>query len=295
MTSRARRILGLVFGSLAVLLILLAGVVGWVSKRRIGHLYPMEERSITVPAVVDTARGERLATTISLCTQCHKDDLGGTVLEDNPVFRAAPVNLTGGEGGIGGDLSLVRFANAVRRGIHPDRRGLILMPSAAYSGMSDADLVALWVYVKSLPPVQRNPGRSYLKFPGRALVAMGDFKLSADSAGLVSPPVETPTEPLALGKYLTGIAGCAYCHGGDFLGRPTPVGPPGSPLPPNISASGVTAQWTEADFMRAIRTGVRPDGSAIRTQMPWQEYSRMTDDELRAIWAYLRAGKGGVE
>ena len=289
MTSKARRTVKLVLGSLAGLVLLAVGVIGWTSSRRIGHLYPMEERSITVPAVPDTARGERLATTMSLCTQCHQDDLGGQVLEDNPVFRAAPPNLTSGEGGIGADLSLVRFANAVRRGIHPDRTSMILMPSSAYSGMSDADVVALWVYVKSRPPVQRNSGRSFMKGMGRALVAAGKFKLSADSAGLVMPPVETPTETMALGKYLTGIAGCEYCHGSNLRGRSEPVGPPGSPLPPDITPSGVTAQWTEADFIKAIRTGVRPDGSAIRPQMPWQEFAKMTDEELHSIWTYIRA------
>ena len=43
----------------------------------------------------------------------------------------------------------------------------------------------------------------------------------------------------------------------------------------------------EADFLRAMREGTRPDGSAIDGFMPWRVYSAMTDVELRAIWAHL--------
>jgi hypothetical protein len=47
--------------------------------------------------------------------------------------------------------------------------------------------------------------------------------------------------------------------------------------------------WTEADFVRAMRVGKRPDGSAINTFMPWEIFRGMTDDELNAIWLYLRS------
>ena len=46
--------------------------------------------------------------------------------------------------------------------------------------------------------------------------------------------------------------------------------------------------WTEADFVRALREGVRKDGSAISPMMPWQAYAQMNDTELAALWAYLR-------
>jgi hypothetical protein len=51
--------------------------------------------------------------------------------------------------------------------------------------------------------------------------------------------------------------------------------------------SGLKA-WSEADFIRAIREGKRPDGSAISEYMPWKAYGQMSDDELKAIFAYLR-------
>ncbi|MBK8824553.1 MAG: hypothetical protein IPN58_18655 [Anaerolineales bacterium] len=52
--------------------------------------------------------------------------------------------------------------------------------------------------------------------------------------------------------------------------------------------SGVLVTWTEADFIQAIRTGVIPGGHQLDpAQMPWEHYKNFSDDELKAIWAYL--------
>lgn len=277
---------------LGVTLILAVGlaVIGVVveSERRLRGVHPGSPRPVTLPAVPDTARGRRLAHTISHCAQCHGQDLGGKVLEDLPIFRAAPPNLTRGRGGIGDRLTLDRFANAVRGGIHENGTSLILMPSAAFSGMSDADVHALFSYVQALTPVDRDNGATYLKLPGRTLLALGKFKLSAEVVSSSSSPLtENPHDPVELGRYLTGIAGCAYCHGEGFRGRSSPIGPPDSPLPTNISPSGI-GHWTEEDFVRALRTGRRPDGRAIDTFMPWKQFRNFSDEELHSLWVYLR-------
>ena len=48
--------------------------------------------------------------------------------------------------------------------------------------------------------------------------------------------------------------------------------------------------WTEADIFRALREGRRPDGSVIDPEkMPWVRSGQMTDDEIRAVWLYLRS------
>jgi hypothetical protein len=54
----------------------------------------------------------------------------------------------------------------------------------------------------------------------------------------------------------------------------------------NLTPTGL-GSWSEADFLRAMRTGRRPDGSGIDTSMPWPYFAQMTDVELRAIWEYL--------
>ena len=55
----------------------------------------------------------------------------------------------------------------------------------------------------------------------------------------------------------------------------------------NITPAGI-GSWTEADFLRALREGVRPGGTPIDPAMPVRYTKEMTDVELRAVWAYLQ-------
>lgn len=53
-------------------------------------------------------------------------------------------------------------------------------------------------------------------------------------------------------------------------------------------------RWTLADFTRALREGRRPDGTGLAEAMPWKYTARMTDDEIAAVWLYLRTLPGSV-
>jgi hypothetical protein len=69
------------------------------------------------------------------------------------------------------------------------------------------------------------------------------------------------------------------------------AGPPDLPPVSNLTPDSATglAEWTEADLARALRAGRRPDGRAIDGFMPWRTFAEMTDDEIRALWLYLRS------
>ena len=89
------------------------------------------------------------------------------------------------------------------------------------------------------------------------------------------------------GKYLVEIAGCAGCHGYGLSGGRV-AGPPGIPPASNLTPAGIGA-WTEPDLRRVLREGRKPSGAAIDPFMPWKTYAGMTDDEIAAIWLYLRS------
>jgi hypothetical protein len=65
-----------------------------------------------------------------------------------------------------------------------------------------------------------------------------------------------------------------------------PGAPRGTVPASNLTPTGL-GDWSEADFLRAMRSGRRPDGSLIDPAMPWQYYAQMSDLELRAIWQFL--------
>jgi mono/diheme cytochrome c family protein len=60
---------------------------------------------------------------------------------------------------------------------------------------------------------------------------------------------------------------------------------------PNITPHPVAGigNWTEADFVRAMRHGRRPDGDHYFPAFPYPSFTRITDDDLRHLWAYLRS------
>lgn len=133
--------------------------------------------------------------------------------------------------------------------------------------------------------------------------------------GLRSPPqrpastekVELTPERVARGKYVfENVAACIQCHAErDFTreGAPTKDGavPKGQCFDgyvanydfcaPNLTPDVETGLggWSDGEVMRAIREGVRKDGSALRPDMPYTIYSQLSDDDTRAVVAYLRS------
>jgi len=135
---------------------------------------------------------------------------------------------------------------------------------------------------------------------------------------LISPtaPVLAETEPerIARGRYIaTAIQGCG-CHTREradgskdenwhYAGSPNPAPPAGppanagwsSPRWKKIYARNITpdretgiGNWTEADFILSMKTGLTPDGRVLDAQMPWDAFQKITDRDLKSLWAYLR-------
>ena len=79
--------------------------------------------------------------------------------------------------------------------------------------------------------------------------------------------------------------GCADCHGADYAGAAVP----GSLPAPNLTPAGSLVNWSEEDFLTAMRSGFTPDSRQLDSdEMPWPTYSQMTDEELKAVWLFLQ-------
>ncbi len=98
------------------------------------------------------------------------------------------------------------------------------------------------------------------------------------------------------GEYLSKAAGCLGCHTEEKKGAVAYAGGRGLKTPfgtfygPNITPHPQTGigQWTEADFLKALRHGKRPDGANYFPAFPYPSFTGMTDADMRDLWAYLR-------
>jgi mono/diheme cytochrome c family protein len=249
---------------------------------------------VPIPTDADAiAYGERLMKARG-CVDCHGENLAGRVIQENPIAgRLVATNLTAGRNGIAKSYTVADYVRAIRHGVGPDGRPLLFMPAHEYYFLSDADLGAMIAYLKSAPPVDSDllPNQQ-VALPIRALFLLtGQVPLLPAEWVDHNAPRPTPPAPgvtAAYGQYLAVT--CIGCHGPGLAGGPIPGAPVDWPPAPNLTPSGRLSQWSEADFIRAMRTGVTPDGTQIRNRyMPWQALGQMTDDELKALWLYLQS------
>ncbi len=286
--KRFLKFLGYFLGAVVLLVVVAAASVYTLSARKLGRSYAVNVAPVAVPSdAASVQRGRHIAETRG-CIDCHGKDFGGAkVIDDPAVGLMWGSNLTTGRGSRTAGFTDDDWVRAIRHGVAKEGRGLVLMPSLEYSHFSDADLGALIAYLKTVPKVDRDSVPVTVGPVARALMLAGEIKIAAehiDHAGL-RPPVVTPGITVDYGRYLA--VGCTGCHGEQFAGGRIPGAPPDWPASRNLTPSGDLARWSEADFLKVLETGVRPDGKQLNPVMPIA-FGKMTDVEKKALWTYLR-------
>ncbi len=108
-------------------------------------------------------------------------------------------------------------------------------------------------------------------------------------------PAAADADILRRGEYNVRAAGCISCHtdkkgkGEPFAGGRALKTPVGTFFSPNITSDKETGigTWSDEDFLRALRKGVRPDGSHYFPIFPYTSYTLMREQDALAIKAYL--------
>jgi mono/diheme cytochrome c family protein len=307
----------------AVLILIVLIVV--IAVAGLGFLYarypniPPAE-TLTVQATPEgIARGEYLSEHVTGCTMCHavRDftkygapvkpetvGAGGEFFGDEEQgFAVYSRNIT--PEGIGNwtDGQLIRAFTA---GVDAKGEPLFpFMPYPRYARLSSDDVAAIVAYVRTLPPIRRSVPERQLPFPLPLIV-----RTMPQPAQL--RPAPPKTDKVSYGEYMTNAAICAECHtplddrgtpiaGREFSGGADMKLPSGGIVrPANITPDADTGigTWSEEDFLAKFRAwrGVEPRALNAQeqrenTHMPWLMYAGMTDDDLRAIYAYLRSLK----
>ncbi|HXZ48042.1 MAG TPA: cytochrome c [Usitatibacter sp.] len=289
-----RRALKWIVVAIAVLALVLAAAFAgavWMGERKMQRM--VDAKVVPVPFAKDAAairRGKYLFETRG-CAQCHGADGGGRVHIDDPggLYVKTP-DITTGRGGVVANYDEGDWVRTVRRGVDPSGRPLIAMPSEDFSRMSDADLAALVAYVRSLPPVAGSGPEIRLPLLVKALYGLGLVRDAAEKIDPREPPSpavpEGPTPEY--GRYVAQA--CVGCHRADFSGGridgAPPDWPPAARLAPGPgSAMGRYASL--AQFAAMMRTGKRPDGTAVSPVMPFASLGNLDDTDLAALYAYL--------
>ena len=234
-------------------------------------------------------RGQHLVETRTGCKECHGRDLGGaTIIDAAFVGHWVAPNLTTGEGSVTKGFTASDWDRAVRHGVRHNGR-TSSMPVVEFVNLSDRELSDIVAYIRSQPPVNRDMGPVRLGPVFAFLIAtdpktLGAFTIDHDKLHAIEPPPEVAS--VELGRHIVQV--CRGCHGENLSGGKL-AGDPDMPIVANLTPHETGLKgWSEADFLRAIREGKRKDGTDISRMMPWQAYGRMTDTELKAIWAYLQ-------
>lgn len=293
--KRLLKWIGYTVGGVAAIIVLALAVVYALSSSRMSKTYPptqaqADAEALTIPAdSASIARGHHLVIAVGKCTGCHGDNLAGKLISDDRAFaRLWSTNLTRGKGGIGATFTDADYVRAIRYGVKADGKALIFMPSDAFTHFSDADLAAIIAYLKSVPPVDQVTSPPRIGPVMRVLsVMIPEFPLvpaeNIDQGE--ARPASVPTSVTAeYGDYLISTGGCKNCHNPNLSGGGKIQGVAVSNLTP-----AAIGKWSEADFFKALRTGIRPDGRILSAVMPWPETKNLTDDELRAMWLYVRS------
>lgn len=291
--KKALKITGLVTGTLLAALIIATVTVYLITEAHWNKNWDVVSDPIEISNDEALLAQGKHVYTIRGCVECHGENLGGMVFLEDPVMgRIVPTNLTTGEGGIGSTYSDEDLARSIRRGVKPDGKSVFFMPSHEYNLINREDMTALISYIRSAPAVNNVLPENKLAIPMRFIYLMSGGDVHLFPAQLINQEIAIPeTAPqtvLEQGEYLA--ATCTGCHGAGFSGGLIPGMPPDWPPASNLTPEGNIGDWSPAEFITTMRSGVTPEGVNLAPEyMPWRVLGAMTDEELTALYTYLQS------
>ena len=290
-----RRILRWIVLGLVGLVLLGGAVFGgaiWMGERKRERV--VDVRVVPIPFTSDAAalrQGKYLFESRG-CSECHGNNGAGRVVIDAPNgFFVRTPNITRGEGSPAAAYSEGDWVRTIRHGVDPKGRALLVMPCEDFNRLTDADVAAIVAYARSLAPVNGGPAEFRMPLLIKALYGAGVITDSAQKIDHRLPPAQPVAATVSVehGAYVANM--CQGCHGEHLSGGAVPGGPPEWPPAANLTpgAGSVMVRYdTPEKFVAMMRTGKRPDGSAVDKAMPFATLGAMNDTDLQAAYAYLR-------
>jgi mono/diheme cytochrome c family protein len=314
----------IILGILALLVVVIAGLVIYVQlswNKTYDIPYP-DLKVSTDSAVIE--RGRYLVYGPAHCSNCHVASIeeyidadngkeiplkGGVEFAMGPLGSLFTKNLTPDPSTGIGRYSDGQLFRMMRHAVKPDGTASIglLMP---FWDMADEDLIAVVSYLRSMEPIQNTIPENHWTFMGKAVrVFASSFKpIESPNPPSLAPPMEAS---IARGEYIARyVANCVGCHTNRDLTTFEAIGPEFAggmefePWPemhlalgedpelwmrsPNITPHPNSAlskfknveEWKER-FRKGRQIKISP--------MHWGPFSRMSDEDLEALYLYLHS------
>lgn len=226
------------------------------------------------------------------CAECHgADGAGKDVIKDGGLHVHAP-DITPAASSPVARYGALDWTRTIRHGVKPDGRPAIVMPSEDYARLTDDDVAAIVAYARQLPPRAGDAAVIRFPLPVKALYAAGLVMDAAERIDHTLPPSTPVPEAVTVahGAYVANT--CIGCHGERLSGGKIPGAPPDWPAAANITSGEGSAltRYPDADaFIAMLRTGNRPDGSAVSRVMPFAGLKELSDTDARALYLHLKS------
>jgi hypothetical protein len=299
-----------------VVIVVLIAVAGYIYLLKV---YPKVAKAEDIKIEVTQARLERgkyLVNNVCACVDCHSN-------RDFSMFGAPLVEGTEGKGGFEfnedfglpgkfyarnitpaslGSWTDGEIIRAITQGVSRDGEPLFpLMAYPNYGSMDKEDIYSIITYLRTLKPIENVVPESRPSFPVnlimRTIAGSNNFGKMPDKSNTVE-----------YGKYLVNAANCSDCHTPSDNGKPIMdkylSGGDGAVFPGNliVRPANITpdiktgiGSWSRQDFINKFRSyskekfvPVKLNQGDFNTYMPWTFYGNMTEEDLGAIYDYLR-------
>ncbi len=273
-------------GALAV------GVTGKVlGERKLVRIIQVDVAPFIMPHKASSLEQGRYLFSTRGCADCHgANGAGREIIRSGAMLVVSPA-IAPGENSVTAGYTATDWVRTLRHGVKPDGRPVMIMPSEDYNRLTNDDVAALISYVRRLPAVEGKQAVVQLPTMVKIMYGLGYVKDASEMINHKLPPQEPVAASVSLehGKYVANS--CIGCHGAHLSGGRIPGSPPEWPAPANLTPGdgSVMPRYASADvFMEMLRSGKRPDGSAISTVMPFNSLKEMNETDMRALHAYLQ-------
>jgi mono/diheme cytochrome c family protein len=280
---------GAALALLAIALVLAGKTMG---ERKMARIITIPVAPLVLTAASPSLEQGRYLYATRGCADCHgASGAGKEVINSGGMLVISP-NITLGSNSATAGYQVSDWVRTLRHGVKPSGRPVMIMPSEDYNRLTDDDLAAIVAWVRQLAPVAGRRALVRLPLSVKLQYGVGQVRDAAEMIDHALAPQLPVTAGISLAHGAYVAHSCVGCHGATLSGGKIPGSPPDWPAPANLTpgpGSAMQRYPTPESLIAMMRSGTRPDGSAISKVMPFGSLGQMSEVDVRALHRYLQS------